>query len=170
MVIDTVTLIVFATGVQVLLEPYSLGWTFYCAIALPGLTICFFIPYWISTNESCMYLLREIPFFNYKLVLKINFYIYRHQEWCHFYVLKLFKRCILILYNGLYFSNLNDLQLIQWRSQWTILMKFSSACSVCILICLSVSLACLENIKIVLVPRFNGKRGMSPLTTNMITK
>ncbi|XP_078316643.1 uncharacterized protein LOC144620307 [Crassostrea virginica] len=52
-VIDTVTVSVFATGVQELLEAYSLGWTFYCAIALPGLTICFFIPYWISTNESC---------------------------------------------------------------------------------------------------------------------
>lgn len=170
-VIDTVTVSVFATGVQELLEAYSLGWTFYCAIALPGLTICFFIPYWISTNESCMYLLRDIPFFNCKLVLKINLYIYRHQERCHFYVLKLFKTCILILFNGLYFSNLNDLQLISM----TVSVNYSDefflrACSVCIFICPSVSLACLENFKIVLVPRFNGKRGMSPLTTNMITK
>ena len=61
-IIDAVTQIVFATGVQELLEAYSLGWTFYCVIVLLVLTIVSLLPFWISTDEPCMYLSREIPF------------------------------------------------------------------------------------------------------------
>lgn len=61
-IIDAITQIVFATGVQELLEAYSLGWTFYCVIVLLVLTIVSLLPFWISTDEPCMYLSREIPF------------------------------------------------------------------------------------------------------------
>nr|XP_022289885.1 uncharacterized protein LOC111101620 isoform X2 [Crassostrea virginica] len=52
-IIDAVTQIVFATGVQELLEAYSLGWTFYCVIVLLVLTIVSLLPFWISTDEPC---------------------------------------------------------------------------------------------------------------------
>ncbi|XP_078337132.1 uncharacterized protein LOC111100031 isoform X2 [Crassostrea virginica] len=50
--IEAATMIAFAAGIDNLNDVYSLGWTFYCAVPLPVLTLCFWFLFRKSTIES----------------------------------------------------------------------------------------------------------------------